>query len=56
MPHEYTVVCYEDKLDRLTQEVNRSINQGWQLLGGVSASSAYDAEHESDVSTVCSGS
>ena len=41
---EYTVVCHEDKLGRLIEEVNKLIAEGWQPIGGVSVSNTYDTQ------------
>jgi hypothetical protein len=46
MSCEYDVVCYEDKLGVLVKEVNAKIAQGWQPIGGISASNTYDAQND----------
>lgn len=43
---EYRVVSAENKVERLVKEVNKLIAAGWQPLGGVSVSHAYDADDE----------
>ena len=51
MPHdnkaaEYRVVTADNKVERLIKEVNKLIDAGWEPLGGVSVSHAYDVEDE----------
>lgn len=43
---EYRVVTAENKVERLVKEVNKLIDQGWEPMGGVSVSHAYDVEDE----------
>jgi Domain of unknown function (DUF1737) len=43
---EYRVVTADNKVERLIKEVNKLIDVGWEPLGGVSVSHAYDVEDE----------
>ncbi len=46
MASQYTVVSSEDKLERLIEEVNKRMADGWQLIGGISVSLTFDAANE----------
>ena len=43
---EYRVVTADNKVERLVKEVNKLIDGGWQPLGGISVSHAYDVDDE----------
>ena len=40
------MVTADNKVERLTKEVNKLIEGGWAPLGGVSVSHAYDVDDE----------
>lgn len=52
-------IVRRDSFEALEEAVNAFINQGWELVGGVSASQAYsvytnrDGEVSSDINTIC---
>jgi hypothetical protein len=43
---DYRVVTAENKVERLVKDVNKLMDSGWEPLGGVSVSHAYDVEDE----------
>ena len=43
---DYKVVTAENKVERLVKEVNKLIDNGWQPVGGVAVSHAYDVSEE----------
>lgn len=48
---DYKVVTAENKVERLVKDVNKLIDNGWQPVGGVAVSHAYDVDEE-EITTI----
>jgi hypothetical protein len=52
MTHIYRVVRVVEKIDELEKEVNRLLDEGWKLVGGITTATAVGDEGYGPIPTL----